>query len=162
MKLATGIITLIVLLFSSCKKETMDLAENDYLVFGHFYGECMGEGCVEIFRIESDKLLEDTKDTYPGSIDFYKANYKSLSVEDFQNTQDLVSYFPNDLLTEKNTVIGQPDAGDWGGIYIEYNYKGIHKFWLIDKMKSNVPDKYYNFIDKVEEKISKLQNTTSP
>ncbi|MDO9154472.1 MAG: hypothetical protein Q7U47_12360 [Paludibacter sp.] len=157
MKQFSIILIVVALLFGSCNSETIKLSENDYLVFGHFYGECMGEGCVEIFRLEKDCLLEDTNDTYPSSVNFYNAKYINRSISDFEKTKDLLSYFPDDLVKENNTVIGQPDAGDWGGIYVEYNYNGVHKFWLIDKMKNNVPAKYHEFIDKITVKIQQLQ-----
>jgi hypothetical protein len=64
--------------------------------------------------------------------------------------------FPTDLLYETSTIIGQPDAGDWGGLYIEYSFDGVRKFWLLDKMTSNVPARYHDFIDDVNEKIAQL------
>ena len=69
----------------------------------------------------------------------------------------MTNYFPTDLLSEKDTVIGQPDAGDWGGLYLEYNFNGVRKFWLLDQKKDNVPTKYHDLIDKVNEKIALLQ-----
>lgn len=142
---------------SSCKKDNVILSTSDYLQFGHFHGECGGEGCIDIFRLEQNQLLEDTRDIYPVSTSFYDGNYKLLAQGQFNNVKDLLDFFPNDLLMESTTVIGQPDAGDWGGLYIEYNYNGTRKFWLLDKKKSNVPVKYHNFIDKVNEKIQLLQ-----
>jgi len=38
----------------------------------------MGEQCVEIFRLEQDKLFEDTKDEYPKSNIFYSGNFVSI------------------------------------------------------------------------------------
>ena len=145
-------------LLTACNKDdNVELPKSDYIIFGHFYGECMGERCVEIFRLEQDKLFEDSKDKYPNSNEFYDGNYVQLSQQKFNDTKNLIDSFPTDLLSETNTVIGQPDAGDWGGLYIEYNFNGIRKFWLLDQMKSNVPTKYYNFIDKVNEKIILLK-----
>jgi hypothetical protein len=71
--------------------------------------------------------------------------------------EDLMDFFPQDLLNESDTVIGMPDAGDWGGFYIEYNFNGTRRFWILDKMKTNVPGKYHAFIDKLNEKIDLLQ-----
>ena len=51
---------LILACFSSCKQEDLRLYDGDYLIFGHFYGMCGGEGCVEKFKLESNRLLEDT------------------------------------------------------------------------------------------------------
>lgn len=152
-----SMICLTVFLLTSCKKDDVELSNSDYIVFGHFYGLCIGEQCVEIFRLEDDKLFEDTKDQYPNSNGFYNGNYVQLSQQKFQDTKDLTNSFPADLLNETNTVIGQPDAGDWGGLYIEYSVNGVRKFWLLDQMKSNVPAKYHDFIDKVNEKITELQ-----
>lgn len=153
--LITVCLTIIMLI--SCKKDNVKLSNYDYIIFGHFYGECGGEGCVEIFRLEEGKLFEDDKDKYPNSNDFYVGNYVQLSDQKFINAKDLINSFPPDLLNETSTVIGQPDGGDWGGLYVEYNFNGIRKFWLLDQMKSNVPTKYHDFIDKVNEKIKKLQ-----
>src|SRR5690606_35647267 len=113
---------------------------------------CIGEQCVEIFKLEEGKLFEDTKDQYPNSDNFYIGNYVQLSQQKHAAVKDLTNSFPTELLNETNTIIGQPDAGDWGGIYVEYNTGGVRKFWLLDQMKSNVPEKYHNFIDNVNEK----------
>ncbi len=148
---------LLTIAISSCKKDNVISSTSDYLIFGHFYGECSGEKCIEIFRLEQNQLFEDTKDVYPYSTSFYNGNYILLSQKKFIDASDLLNFFPSDLLLEPKTVIGQPDAGDWGGLYIEYNYNGTRKFWLLDQMKSNVPSKYHNFIDKVNEKIKLIQ-----
>jgi len=148
---------LTIFLLTSCKKDSVELSKSDYITFGHFYGECGGEGCIEIFRLEQDKLFEDTKDQYPKSNKFYDGNYVQLTQQKFNDTKDLTNSFPIDLLNESSTVIGQPDAGDWGGLYVEYNFNGVRKSWLLDQKKSHVPTKYHNFIDKINEKIKQLQ-----
>lgn len=141
----------------SCKKDNeVNLSKTDYIIFGHFYGECIGEQCVKIFKLDKEKLFEDTKRIYPTGNSFYEGRFDQLPKEKFDITKDLTNYFPMSLLKEEKTVIGQPDAGDWGGIYVEYNANGLRKFWLLDKKKSNVPTKYHNFIDKVSEKIAQL------
>lgn len=150
-------IFLAIILLTSCEKDDVELSNSDYIVFGHFYGECMDEECIEIFRLEKDKLFEDTKDQYPSSNHFYDGNYVQLSQQKFNDTKDLTNNFPKDLIEESDTVIGQPDAGDWGGLYVEYNFNGIRKFWLLDQKKSNVPKKYHDFIDEVNEKIGQLK-----
>ncbi|HCS20812.1 MAG TPA: hypothetical protein DIW47_09675 [Bacteroidetes bacterium] len=149
--------SLMVLLLTACKKDAPKPSNPDYIVFGHFYGECMGEGCIEIFKLKEDKLLEDTNDLYPNSKDFYNGHYIQLSEQKFNATKELTSLFPPDLLNETKTVFGSPDAADGGGLYIEYNANGVRKFWLFDQMKGNVPSKYHAFMDKVNEKIQQLQ-----
>ena len=42
-------------------------AENPkYFIFGRFNGECGGDHCVEIFKIENDSLFSITLTTRPG------------------------------------------------------------------------------------------------
>jgi hypothetical protein len=132
-------------------------SELNYLVFGHFYGYCGGETCIEKFKLTSDKIYENTNDVYPGVTPLTPPNYVQLSNEKFLAAQDLMNFFPNSLLAEINTTIGMPDASDGGGLYIEYHFNGIHKTFLIDQFKINVPSDYHVFMDKVNEKIALMQ-----
>ena len=152
--LFTACLTLLVL--TSCKKDDVELSKSDYIIFGHFYGECMGEQCVEIFRLEQEKLFETPKTNIQTETNFMTETMFNFHNK-FNDTKDLTNYFPTDLLNETDTVIGQPDAGDWGGLYVEYNSDEVRKYWLLDQKKSNVPSKYHNFIDKVNEKIDQLK-----
>jgi hypothetical protein len=157
MKKISFIILFLSIIIVSCKRDHDQVPNSDYLIFGHFYGECGGENYIEIFKLGNDNLFEDTKDQYPNTNSFYDGSYVKLSDEKFNLTKDLMDFFPYDLLNETNTVIGQTDAGDWGGLYIEYNFNGTRKFWLMDLMKTNVPAKYHNFIDKIVEKTDQLK-----
>jgi hypothetical protein len=156
---ACTIICLIAISFSiaSCKKEKKDKLAYDHFIFGRFYGMCAGEECIEIFKLEDGKLFEDTKDEYPNYQTFYNGNFVQLSDVQYQQTKDIFNFFPSDLLNETEIIIGSPDAGDWGGHYIEYNHNGTKRFWLLDKMKMNVNPKYHLFIDKLNEKIDSLK-----
>lgn len=143
-------------ILSSCKSNELTLSGSNELIFGHFYGECFGENCKVFYKLTENGLLSDTKHNYPSQNSFYAGDYTLLSTAKYNATKDLINLFPADLLNENSTVIGQPDVADGGGIYIEYNFNGVHKFWLIDQMKNNVPEKYHVFIDKVNEKIQYL------
>jgi hypothetical protein len=101
-------------------------------------------------------LSEDTTDQYPGQ-QFYNGMFIALSQEKFELTKDLLDHFPQDLFSENDSIIGMPDAGDWGGYYIEYNDGIRHRSWLMDKMKSNVPTKYHSFMDQMDQKILLLK-----
>ncbi len=149
--------SLTVFLFVSCNKERGTNSVLNNLTFGHFYSECDGEYCVEIFKLENDKLFEDTSGKYPSWDSFYEGSFEPLSQQKFDATQDLLDNVPADLLNETDIVIGMPDAGDGGGLYIACTVNGIQKFWLLDQWESNVPAQYHNFIDKVNEKIAQLQ-----
>jgi hypothetical protein len=130
---------------------------SNYVVFGHFYGECGGEQCIEKFKLTHDKIFENTNDVYPGTNTSEPPNYVQLSDEKFLAAHDLMSFIPNSLLAETNTTIGMPDASDGGGLYIEYHFNGVHKTFLIDQFKQNVPSNYHAFMDKVNEKIALMQ-----
>ncbi len=143
---------------SSSESDYLIFGESDYLIFGHFYGLCTGEECVEIFKLESNKLLEDINDNYPGRTDFYNGDYIALGHTKFDLVNDLTDYFPNNLINENDTVFGCPDCVDQGGLYIEYNFNGIRKFWVIDQSKGSVPNYLHDFMDKVNEKIALINN----
>lgn len=137
-----------------CGEET---GQFEYLVFGHFYGECGGEGCVETFKIEYEHLFEDTLDQYPDVTNATERSYITLPEAKYDLVKDLVDQFPDELYAEADHVIGQPDAGDWGGIYVEIrhtNDPARSGFWLLDQMESNMPQVYNVFVDKINEKIS--------
>jgi hypothetical protein len=129
----------------------------EYMVFGHFYGECGGEGCVEIFKLTEVALFEDSTDVYPGSLLPYAGVYNLLPDAKFQLVIDLMDSFPEALYAESNNVIGMPDAGDWGGIYIEMkftNEEALSGFWLLDQHEGNMPEVYNLFVDEINEKIA--------
>lgn len=143
---------------SSCSKEDAPDENQDYLIFGHYYGLCSGEECVEIFCLEALRLLEDSNDDYPNSSSFYNADFYELSSSQYEEVKDLMDFFPDTLLSINDVVIGQPDAGDWGGLYIEYNVDGNRRFWLLDQKIDNVPPSLHEFIDKVNEDILLINN----
>ncbi len=144
---------------AGCDKECdcAGTGEFEYMVFGHFYGECGGEGCVEMYKLTEVALYEDSTDVYPTFVSAYEGQYYSLSNEKFQLVKDLIYEFPEELYAESNRVQGMPDAADWGGIYVEMKYKdepGLSGFWLLDQNENNMPQVYNDFVDKINEKIA--------
>jgi hypothetical protein len=145
---------LILCFFSSCDKDDVNTsAKADYMIFGTFYGKCAGEGCVEIFKIESDRLLEDKKDIYPGADYYAFDDFEVLSQEKFELVKDLIDFLPPSLVQEESGVFGQPDAGDWGGAFVEFKSGNIHKYWVLDQLDNNMPDAFNVFVDKINEKV---------
>lgn len=149
------IFVFLLLAFNSCKENNVSQYNDpEFIVFGHFFGECMGEECIEIFKLEEGVLYEDTNDNYPTSQDFYQADYIKLENIDISQLSDILDNIPSKLLDKGSGVIGQPDAGDWGGIYFEYKDESIHKFWLIDLNQENLEDEYLkDFVVLISEKI---------
>lgn len=135
-------------------ENTVLLGDQDYLVFGHFYGMCAGEGCVEIFKLTNSGLFEDTEDDYSGR----DLNFIKLDNKKFELVKGLMDYFPNKLLNENDTILGCPDCADGGGLFIQYYHNGSLKSWRIDQAKSQVPNYLHEFIDQVNRKIQLINN----
>ncbi len=142
-------------ILSSCSKESEAIAtvNNDALVFGHFYGMCMGETCVETFMLSDTKLFEDTLDDYTGQ----QRQFVELSKAKFDLAKDLLDVLPADLLNTNGQTFGCPDCADGGGLFIQHSINGITKTWLIDQNKAQVPTYLHSFMDSVNAKIDQLQ-----
>ena len=145
------------LFFTSCEENDPGLKDYDYLMFGHFYGFCAGEACVEIFKITGTELYEDTKDVNPRTAPPYSGDFTKLDRDYFNKVKGLENYIPSELINTKEKVIGQPDAGDWGGIYFEYAVNGKKEYWILDKNRSNLPEVLIPFVEQIEERIAALQ-----
>ncbi len=144
------------ILFLGCNdEEEMKFNENNYLIFGHFYGMCFGEGCVETYKLTDSKLYEDSNDNYSGNEAF---SFNELAKDKFDRVKDLIDYFPIELLSEENSIFGCPDCADQGGLFIQYIQNGDVKSWRIDQSQEHVPDYLHNFMDKVNEKIYLINN----
>lgn len=139
------------LIFSSCSSDDdANLTDMDYLIFGHFYGMCGGEECVEIFKLIDDRLYEDSLDDYSAT-DF---KFYQLGQDLFDQIKDLRDDFPKQLLLEDETIFGCPDCADGGGLHIQLFKDGKLYTWKIDQMKENVPEYLHDFMDKVNDKIA--------
>ena len=142
---------------SACDEKEGDVQSStgDYLIFGRFYGECLGDGCLEIFKLESDRLLEDTEANYITQTNRYESDsWRVLDQSQFEQAKGLIDNFPNQLLNEPDTVFGCPDCYDQGGLYIEYNFGKQHKAWIIDQTQADVPNYLHEFMDQVNETIN--------
>lgn len=143
--------------FISCSKKSTCTSETpDFVIFGHFYGECGGDKCIETYKLTPTSLLEDTLDVYayPG---FNEGSFDVNRDDKLDQVKDLLTRVPDVLLDQDSTYLGQPDAGDWGGIYFEYKKDNFHKKWYIDMQDGNLAAKYRPFRDLIIEKIDLLQ-----
>lgn len=154
MKKAKNIlIVLLILINISCNKDdVLELKTNNYLIFGHYYGQCAGERCVETFKLTGTKLFEDTNDDYS----LENLNFTELDNSKFEQVKDIVDEFPERLLNEDTKIFGCPDCADGGGLFIQYSNNGNIKSWRIDQVKDNIPTYLHSFIDKVNAKIQLL------
>jgi len=143
-------------MLTSCNKDEdcITLTEQNYLIFGHYYGMCIGEGCVETYKLTEMKLYEDLIDDYSGQ----NFDFVELDNETFEQVSDLVDFLPNQLLSESETMFGCPDCADGGGLYIQYSDNGNLQSWRIDQMQDNVPSYLHSFMDQVNASIALINN----
>lgn len=136
-----------------------DVVENptasDYLIFGHFYGECLGEGCIETYKLTADQLFEDTLDHYYGAGPF---SFVPLDPAVFEEVKDLWDFFPAELLNQPDSTFGLPDAGDWGGLIVILFKDGQTHTWRLDQRNQSNPAYAQDFADKVNDKIYQINN----
>jgi hypothetical protein len=148
-KILLGLFTVGILISCNSDDDNTENNEKNVLIFGHFYGECIGESCVETFKLTDKKLFEDNIDDYSGQ----NLEFVELENDKFEQVKNLVDFFPNQLLNESEIVFGCPDCADGGGLFIQYSDNGNVKSWRIDQSKDNVPGYLHSFMDKVNEKI---------
>lgn len=149
------LIILVLSLLFSCSDE--ELADSDeYLIFGHFNGFCLGDQCIQIYKLEDNSLFLDTNKEYPRYNEFYEASFIKMNNNYYEQVMDLRDYFPTRILSEPDTVFGCPDCADGGGLYIEYKTKEIRRYWIIDQDKRQVPVYLHEFMEQVNNKIEKI------
>ncbi|NNF36613.1 MAG: hypothetical protein HKN68_21100 [Saprospiraceae bacterium] len=142
---------------SGCSKdESIHQKELDYIIFGSFYGECIGENCVSIYKLQGTSLFVDTRKQYPNGMSRYEGTYEILPQELYDLVADLASEVPDELLNMEPGTIGCPDCADGGGKYIEINQDGKIKAWSIDNVLNNIPESLHEFMSTLEEKIELL------
>lgn len=146
------LLLLIVFVLFSCKKDEDPPGNFDYLMFGHFYGLCAGEECIEIYRITDDKLFEANQDIYPGD-DFFSGTLVGLPDSLFEQINSMNLTVPQELLDISESVIGIPDAYDQGGYYIEIFSDNTFRQWRIDTNYEAVPSGIHDFLDDIQEAI---------
>jgi|ETNmetMinimDraft_8_1059916.scaffolds.fasta_scaffold39164_2 hypothetical protein len=144
------IFSLVITFIFSCNKDSeIELNQTNFLIFGHFYGECNGEECIETFKLTNKKLYEDSNDNYSGTY----FNFIELGNNTFDQVKDLIDYFPCELLSDNKNIFGCPDCYDQGGLFIQYSENDSIKSWIIDQSQSSVPEYLHEFMDMVNEKI---------
>lgn len=149
-----SILILFAFIFSACHSDDNKEDKGDYLIFGHFYGMCAGEECIEIFKLTENKLFEDSNDDYA----LTNFNFHELDQVIFNQVKDLKNDFPEQLLTNDSPIIGCPDCADGGGLFIQLSRDGKLYTWRIDQSKENVPEYLHNFMNTVNEKIRLINN----
>lgn len=133
----------------------------DSMVFGDYYGECAGNGCIDLYKIEGGAVYEDTKDAYPSQT-VYSGQFARRADVSAEQVKSLLENFPEQLYDESEITLGMPDAGDWGGYYIEVIRNNTRRFWLIDKQVFEGDRAYLNtFTAQVQAKLNLLEEDST-
>lgn len=137
-----------------CSKEVqLKQSPPDYLIFGHFYNFCLGDDCIEIFKLTEEGLFEDISDSYLAN----QFEFVPLDAEKSKVARGLRQALPAPLLQSPEASFGCPDCADQGGLYIEISSNGERQSWRIDQDKRMVPGYLHSFMDQVNQTISALQ-----
>lgn len=128
--------------------------ETNYLVFGHYYGECIGDGCIRTYHLEGDKLQEDSNDNYGCAAPY---DWDELPNSKYQEASSLFNLLPDTLYTFENQTFGIPDAYDQGGVYLEtYGPNGNKRQWHFDTNKEEIPEPLRPLVDSIQAVISRI------
>lgn len=147
----------IFLLAGACEHEQVQQdveRDENYVTLGHFYGECVGEECVEIFKITEAGIYEDQKDNYPNGL--YEGKWKQIEKEIAFIPEDIKQLIPDTMYHQTNKTFGNPDVVDQGGLYLEVEYRGERVYWYIDQIDSNIPGYVVPIHEKINQIVGKL------
>jgi hypothetical protein len=137
----------------TCTKDKIfdDQNAGDYLMFGHFYGECRGEECKETFMLHNQVLYEDIADRPEQNSGF---KFVALDKKKYELVKDLWEVVPDSLWYETKYVFGCPDCMDQGGFFVRIKQNQTTKSYYIDAAKRAVPPYLHVFMDSISSKIS--------
>ncbi len=133
-----------------------ETSEIDELIFGRFYGFCIGESCVEIYQVDEEKLLEDTTDNILFQGIFQTGQYIEMSEEEHQIALELLEEVPIQLTENNNQVFGCPDCADQGGLHLRIKDGGMDRNFRFDLRNSENPEYLRPYLRKVNEVVDQL------
>ena len=134
-----------------------DGEEDTVLVFGTYYGFCLGD-CTHLYKLEDGQLFGDQ-----GIDNLYLYADRELPFqsearpgEDYDRARILLDEFPNDLLGEEEETLGIPDAYDQGGIYLELRRGEATNRWYLDTNVEALPDYVQDYATMVKAIVEQL------
>ena len=151
LSLLLGSLLLPTLFTSGCRKDPPP-SVNDYVVFGHFYGFCSGEQCIELYKYQGGKLYEDQRDYYPTSTLPYDGKWVQLEDTLAVLGEEVRRSLPDSMLLYTDSIFGMPDAVDQGGTYVELNRGGVRYYWVMDNSQGGLPEYMQPFSELVRER----------
>lgn len=111
----------------------------------------------DMFRLENQKLLEDTTDFF-----YYKKPDNSFNVllsdKKYSDAEKLKSLIPCYLLNKETDTFGSPDSYDQGGLYLEFKYMGKTKIFHLDNYIKSNPIEIQLFAQQLKDIIADTNN----
>ena len=137
---------------SDLLRETEDSLPIDVLIFGLEYVECGGD-CAFLFKMEASELFEDDGIDFFRSIDEeLRFKQEPMASEKFAMSHPLLDEFPEELWKEEDqTIFGNPNDHDQGGIVVEMHRLGRKKRWHIDTAEKRLPDYLVPYARRIKE-----------
>ena len=142
--------------FSSEKEDQLVLQTGDHLIFGSFAGECIGDQCVELFKLSDTGLFETDDDRFP-LLPPFGGVFTAMSSDLFEDTKVLLEAFPTELLEREEESFGCPDCVDHGGIYLKYKDEEVYHVWILDTDIEALPAFLQDYTTLVAGKIRMLR-----
>ena len=153
-------IIILTLAFSTVNCSPPNRENIDYVVYGTYAGECMNH-CTLMFKLEKDKLLVDTTDSFfDNSQQTERVIFKgdTLSHEDFLKAQKVEERLPKLLLNSQSKDFGNPDQHDQGGIYIQFKSNNELKTFYIDTELDKIPGELRDYAKLIMSEVSAKWN----
>lgn len=131
-----------------------ELQKDDFILFGHSYGECLGPDCTKIFILKESELFFDvnTKNGIKEKSEFIK-----LPIQEFEKARALKTKFPLTLTMMTNTTFGCSDCRDQGAIILSYKLSQHQGKFIIDQDKKEIPSILHDYIDAINESIRAIK-----
>ncbi len=147
-----ALILLLSVMTLSCSDQ--DVNENDYLVFGTYYGFCIGN-CTNIYKIENGQLFKDKLER--PIIEDLSFHSDPLPKNKFHIAQQLLKDLPDYFMNNKGDTLGCPNCGDQGSYIVEIrNQFGLQRF-IIDPWIDPVEySEVRIFMDKIDDVLIKI------
>ena len=128
-----------------------------FLIFGGFYGFCLGPTCVETYQLKAGKLYVDQADTYAKPFP-YTGEWAERPAAEYALAAPLLTALPEEIWQADQETFGIPDAYDQGGYFIEARrVDGTHRAWRLDTNLEALPEAIRPFAAQVRAVLEELE-----
>ncbi len=146
------------LLSVSCTKDEVMPNQKEfpeYMMFGLYFSElnCFGnETCVEIFKVQSGKLLEDVSEVRPTPGQAYAGDFlNTLSKSDYDGVLSAIGEVPTTLLNMESGMYQTDSDGFASFMFCEYKSPGKHGYWIFNTAEfSTLPTDVQEFLTRLQ------------